>query len=307
MRILPILILLGCGGAAPSQVTVATSPMGEDARAAAEAAKKPAKLRADTPLQWTPQGKLIVGGRWSLDPEGGRFAPIREGKDARVLISPKGKLARVEGQTLHIGELAVAVPSWLKSGEPRTTAYWADEQRIYVHQVESPGADSACRIYDLAKKAFTVVAPCLEGDFHDLYWIQRGPGDLLAVYSAGEGHPGVLLTRFTPGGPQKNFAFSVDLYPFGPLEVAFLKSGALMLLSPCQLGAAERPCAGIPDTAPTGAYRLSAEGELSKRIMNVPLGAATAWDGKRLAWGQGDEVCVSTPSDPKSKRCFTLP
>ena len=98
----------------------------------------------------------------------------------------------------------------------------------------------------------------------------------MAVHSAGEGHPGLRLVRFTPAaGTTPLPGADLDLYPFGPVWVSWLADGQrAALVSPCALGQRDRPCEGISDQAMTGLYLFDiAQGKLIDELVLPKLTA----------------------------------
>jgi hypothetical protein len=242
-----------------------------------------------------------------MDVATGAFVPL-PGAGA-LLMSPGGRMARLgEGRLRVLPKTTVhALPNWLGEGEPpSTSAFWYDERAVYVHQVRPHGGDSACRLVDAESGATRAVPEgCVRADFHHLYGFERGPGQLLAVYSAGEGHPGVQIVRFGPKQPQKEAAPAVDLYPFGPLTVFFRgDAAAVYLRSPCRLDAAKaRPCVGVPEDAPQRWFRQALpSGRIEPQAVS-PAGAVPSPDGAWLAFQRGRETCVARRGAPSTPRC----
>lgn len=283
----------GCGGAPSS------SPASAPAAAAPRAAEGVA-FAPHVPVQWSEDGEtLIVGGAWALEVKTGAWRRLALGSGvALVAIGPAGRLARFAGSELRVpGEAPRALGRWVQAeGEVQTTGFFLDADHLYVHQTAPMAGEAACRILALSSGALETPAACVEGDFAAVHHLQPGTGQRLAVYSAGEGHPGVRLVRYDPSVGQAPLpAPPLDLYPSGPLEVTFdVQGGVAFLVTPCRLDAgAERPCLELPDDAPWRVWPLDVEsGELGASLGEVPEGAVVDPIGARVAYVREGKLCV---------------
>lgn len=310
------LLVVGCGGTpAPS------SPSAPAAAPARDAASTPAAaLASHVPLQWTEDGAtVLVGGRWALELASGAWQPLGLGSgDALLAVGPVGRLARIGDDGVQVrGDAARTLGRWVSAeGIVHTTGFWLDADHLYLHQTAPMQGESACRIMDLPSGALETPASCVEGDFAAVYHLQPGTGQRLAVYSAGEGHPGVRLVRYDPAIGQAALPGPpLDLYPSGPVEVTFdVQGGVAFLVSPCRLAtAAERPCTELPDDAPWRVWPLDLEsGELGASLAEVPAGAVVDPPGERVAYvgagrlcvrplAGGDEACHGAPPAPRGE------
>lgn len=252
-------------------------------------------------IQWTPDARaVIVDDRFVHTVDAGAWRPLDAGR-APVIAAPGGALARLEpGRAILLADPPRPLPfgRFVDGAEAHTAGFWLDEARIYLHQTDPTAGAAACRVLDTATGALS--APpggCIEPSMVHAWRFDRGPGDLVAVHSAGEGHPAVDILRYTAeGGPRPAPGPDIDLYPSGPLTVAFTADAkAALLLTPCALGTTDRPCAAdAAEDAPWGVYRWTfADGRLSPKLFNIPPGAALAPTGRSVAWIADGRLCVA--------------
>lgn len=285
------LLVVGCGG---SPSAPASSPAVERAAPPGEG------LAPHVPLQWTEDGAaVLVAGRWALDVAAAAWRPLGLGPgDALLAVGPAGRLARIGAGAVRVpGEAPRAFGLWVKVEDPvHTTGFFLDADHLYLHQTAPMAGESACRIMNLASGGLETPPACVEGDFAAVYHLQPGTGQRLAVYSAGEGHPGVRLVRYDPGVGQAPLpAPPLDLYPSGPLEASFdVEGGTAFLVTPCRLGAGlERPCLELADDAPWRVWPVDLEsGELGGSLAEVPAGAVVDPPGARVAYVRAGALCV---------------
>lgn len=279
-------------------------------------------------LAWTPDGtRLLVERRWVLDParEAWTELPRPFPEPELVAVSPSGRrLAAAGAGRLAAGPIEgplgepVPVPVWAPeepSGPRREeldlelALFWLDEERLFVQQTERLArVEPQCRIWETGPEAWRPAPSCVAGDFYQVWAIERGPRGWIAVYTAGEGHPGMMLARYDADQGQRPLpeAPELDLYPFGPLRVQFRADGSgVLLATPCVLERKEpRPC-----EEPHGGWRVYswAPGSGAPRLEREGLteGALPSPDGQHLAWASGGRVCVSRPGAPEA--CLPLP
>jgi hypothetical protein len=294
-------------------------------RTAPPAAPTPAPP-PDAPLpsvEWIPDGAgLLVDGRYLFEPATGRFAALDVPEGFYALsFSPSGRqlLVSSEGE-LRIGAPgapfgpAVAVPSRLSppapEGERRVFAAWLSEREIYVAEWWTDAElHEACQVLDVKAGAWRTPAGCIEADFYQPFRLDLGPGGLVAVYSSGEGHPGVRVLRYDPArGSEEIIAPSFDLYPFGPLWIQLPRAvGPALIATPCDLSR-ERPCQESEEDGPTRLYSFT-PGERGVKLLRegLPPFARPSPNGKLLAWPRPGLVCVGDPDSPDETICAAPP
>jgi hypothetical protein len=287
---------------------------------------------AEPPLRWIHRGQhLVVDDKWILDPERGALTPARYPEAPRerwFAGSPSGEREAMftgseTGGTFRVGPAggplgaAVKLPRLLSRARApdgsRWTAFWASERVMVLREASSPHQQEvACRAFDVLTRRWSPAA-CPEGDFNVVWRIDPGPDGWLAVYSAGEGHPGVLFARYDvkrgqgkAGGPE------VDEYPFGPVEAVFTLDGRqLLLATPCRLERKEpRPCEEVPEE--NALWRLYAwsfaDGTLVLRREGLPADVVPSPTGQRFAWREPGRVCVAPlQGRAADARCHPLP
>jgi hypothetical protein len=142
-----------------------------------------------------------------------------------------------------------------------------------------------------------------------------GPGNQMAIYSTGEGHPDVTVATYKPKEGQMNSGVPVfDLYPFGPLYVFFSGDAeSVCFITSCLLGENERPCLGTDGEGRDGICPMrlyvwrSETRELELVREDVPCGSVLLADGQTLAWPRPGEVCIGDPADCMKTRCHAVP
>jgi hypothetical protein len=199
-----------------------------------------------------------------VEPDTGRVTPTPEiPEDAHPSPDGTGASWLAEG-ALH----------WARWGEPPRTVSlpatppnagawhtWLGDGRVLlVHQNAFEDLLS-CFTLEPAAGAWEPAKHCPHGNFMELADLRAGPRGLYAVGSSGEGHPDVLVTRYTPERGQRDVPSPYrDLYPFGWVDVTFHPNGrTATLLTRCQLGDPDgRPCQGHQDddhSWPLNAYQ----------------------------------------------------
>ena len=235
--------------------------------------------------------------------EGGALSPSGV-RVARVSYR-SGELGLLEVRPVEDGEtVAVEIPrfldlSWFDDEDSlakATTfiddrAFWLDEGSLLLLQ-STYQAVVDCAVFDLeARGISTPASGCPASDFVQLNGVERGPGELMATFSSGEGHPGVNVVRWTPSEQAPVGLPSLDLYPHGPLEVRFGSgAGSVWLQTPCDLHR-ERGCREVPEG--DRVYRWDAEEPEVLVLVHEGIPAGTAYDPvhDRFGWVQGGALC----------------
>ncbi len=191
-----------------------------------------------------------------------------------------------------------------------TDAFWRGPGELWIVQ-RTYQALVACRLLRLGDGALIdPPAGCPRGDFVDLFALDAGPGDLVATYSAGEGHPGVTVVRWTPEEQADIGLPPLDLYPYGPLDVRFgADPDELYLQTPCDLRL-ERGCVATAelDEPPEFVFRWSAESPATLEAVHEGLPSGTTFDpvAQAFAWVEEGALCRSErPGAPV--RCSPIP
>lgn len=265
-------------------------------------------------VQWLMDGSALLVGSALLNPVSGAWTPLPVSPDAQVAVGTQGRVAlltRAEGRVPEVQVLqngkAILTAS-LPAGTPRE-GHWVhllQGDSVYVHVSSNETGESRCWQVDGA--GVRALPTCLEGSFVAIDGLLPAPNKGVVVASHGEGHPGVdwLTWDGTAYKPAK--LPWTDLYPFGPLELLPRLDGSFDILTSCVLGP-ERPCLQKDGTGsdglPARRYRwtpgkapvLQAKG---KQAESLPDPSST-----RLAWIQGEKVCVGKP---KAKaQCWAVP
>lgn len=224
--------------------------------------------------------------------------------------------ARLVGDQLFIGPpgstpTPIAVPGLVHDPLFRLIA-WVDSGRLYLHASRDPAAEPAhdlqpksegCAILTVATGAWSEPKACVDGDFYRMYDVRFQDG-VAFVGSAGEGHPGLLVYRWTPeGGRGELMTPPLDLYHSGPAE-GWLRNGRVEIATPCKLGE-ERPCAG--DDVGDAPWRLYAvvDGRFVLLRDGLPAGFVPHPTEDRWAWGEPGQICEASPKS--AKRCRPVP
>jgi hypothetical protein len=253
-------------------------------------------------LYWLDATRLILMGVAIVEPDTGRVTPTPEiPEDAHPSPDGTGASWLAEG-ALH----------WARWGEPPRTVSlpatppnagawhtWLGDGRVLlVHQNAFEDLLS-CFTLEPAAGAWEPAKHCPHGNFMELADLRAGPRGLYAVGSSGEGHPDVLVTRYTPERGQRDVPSPYrDLYPFGWVDVTFHPNGrTATLLTRCQLGDPDgRPCQGHQDddhSWPLNAYQWTiGSPRATLQALDLPPGAVVDPTGTRYAWTDGDQLGV---------------
>ncbi|MFO1350134.1 MAG: hypothetical protein U1F68_05415 [Gammaproteobacteria bacterium] len=308
-------------GAAPPPATSAPSNAAADASTTED-------------LAWLPDGsRIVVGGRWLLDPANGRFSPLYCTQAAiayacqnkALAFSPTGKQWLVfDGMTVAFGPLGgpvgagIVIPRWLHA-RPDLTAddlvnvvFWLSERSIFFQQFDraEPFAP-VCRVLDTRTGAWRCPrGGCLSGDFLHLVQVQQGPDGWLLLYSEAEGYEALNLVRYDPANGQTDPGIpGLALEGPGPIAARFAGDGSRVdVITRCPLESAQPPlCSLIPAEAPTRLYAWSTTGG-GLRLQRADLPSGTVLDpaGKRFAWPRGASVCIGDPRQDQP-HCISLP
>jgi hypothetical protein len=336
-----LFVLAGCKNGPFSPAAPACA--GVAARAGVMAAKAASVCwEVECPsLRPVPGGRvLVVENSWILDPANGEFTKLPFKADD-LAFSPDGEMMALrKGWDIMIGPLAgplrekkVRIPMFIPIPQEEGVSEddpdaiellaplmaWVSRVEILVALQQDSGREdfsSGCRVYDVKESEWSEPAGgCPQGGMFDLWFIDPGPGGLLAIYSSGEGHPDVTVAKYTPAEGQKVSGVPVfDLYPFGPLDVFFSgDAGKIFFITSCTLGESKRPCMG-PDgegrdsTYPLRLYEWRSDTKALMLIrQDVPFGGVLLSGGEVLAWPLPGKVCIGDPSDGKKTRCHAVP
>lgn len=255
---------------------------------------------------WSPDGAALLWGALLLDPVARVAAPLDLPDGARVAIGPQGRVAALrpaEGPGLAAQVQVLTAggpgPAWDLPPELPADAVaallWVGEE-VYVHG--SPDDAGALRCALVGPAGPRKPEACLEGGFVAVDALRSAPGELVVIYSHGEGHPGVDLVRWT-GGPSAPVDLPWhDLYPFGPMELMPRLDGSFDIRTPCALGP-PRPCEGPKGEGPSGplrAYRWRPGEAPALRAMGRRAADTPSPAGDAAARMRGDRLCVDLGS-----------
>jgi hypothetical protein len=191
---------------------------------------------------------------------------------------------------------------------PEAYGSWLDEDQILVFESTTVGPHLDCMVYDIESKSWQrPPAGCPRGPFHVLREVERGPGDLLAVYAAAEGHPAVDVIRYTPADQSETSFPMLDIYPYGPPGIRFTGSeDTIWVETPCELDA--RPCKQPKQSNPTAfLYRWTAQGGMEVVDDDIPSGARFDPFHSRFAWAYDGELCVGKRPNTGEYECWESP
>jgi len=279
---------------APAETRV-PAPAATDAAAdrIADGSLAPRRPTAGPPLDLRFIGdgsRLVVDGRWLLDHQARRFAPLPcpvESPGANGGCACCGSPIAPDGEhALHIAEQKIEIdpvspteprgawadlPIWLDSkGKPPpppeevvNVGVWLSPKTVLVQQFDRGGTTGAvCRVCELpasAERACRWRRPpggCLDADFFHLTRADAGPGGLLALHSEGEGFYALGIVLYDPDTGQADTGTpALRLEGASTVSVRFAADGARVeLISPCELRDAENrrppPC-DAPFARPT--------------------------------------------------------
>ena len=284
-------------------------------------------------LEWALGGtRLLVDGRWLLDPATGAFSPLpyatRQAHENggylefQTALSPTGvHIVVSDGETLRQGpvsgplEPSLDLPSFPSSGDAaslQSAVFWLSEDRLGVYQADvNTGGGPWCSVLDLRQQeGWRRVSECPPSGFLHLGSVHSGPEGWLVLFSGGEGVPGVDVARYAPEGATESVthALGFNLYPGEPLNAQFALEGVrLHLATPCVLERSEpSPCAELEAQAPWHLYSWSGPGDspLVPRHELTPDSVPHP-SGERWAWPEAGRICVAGSSSPTA--CFPLP
>ena len=272
-----------------------------------------------------------MGGRFILDSGSGRYQKLPY--SGQVLdFSPGSRSVVVQRASTFLtgpiqGPLGkpVEIPILLKNEDKlkgwslemirsNTLIIWLSENRLLLLQRDHLGIHGACRIYDVGKQRWLKPpGGCPDGSYNKINGFERGPDNLLAVYSSGEGHPAVNMVAYTPEGIEKKLKVpEFDLYPSGPLTVSFYADRSrLFFLTTCHLGK-KRPCVKGDGTFHefTDPWRLYAwhSKENATKLVHAGLPVQAIYSARKnlLAWPGPGKVCISALPDLKQARCHPV-
>ncbi len=285
-------------------------------------------------LHWVLGGtRLMVGGRWLLDPATGSFSSLPyetrrplEGGGTLVLqtaLSPSGdRIAVSDGQTLRQGpvtgplEPPLPLPSLpaLQDGgapsQPRSALFWASEHQLVVYQVDvATGEGPWCSLLDVRQGGWRRVQGCPSASFHQVWHVLSGVQGWLVLFSAGEGVPGMNLEHYSPDGKEHEAeALPIELHPDGHMNAQFATDAVrLHLATPCVLERSQPPpCEEVEVNAPWRLYSWSGPGSrLVSRRHDLPPYSMPHPSGSRWAWPEARRICLAGTSSPAA--CFPLP
>lgn len=285
-------------------------------------------------LGWLPDGtRVVVDGRWLLEPARGRYVAIscRPGSGRAMcptnamVFSPDGTRALVvDDARIAVGPVAgplgpgVAISRWVRARGSRAAldlvnvGFWLTAGVVFVQQFDRRGElTPECRLYDAdARRWRRPAGGCLSPDFGYLARVDVGPGSLLALHSSAEGHYALSIVRYgTETGQADTGAPSITLEGASAVRVRFAPDASHVdLISPCRLEGTRPPPCGDFDSEP--AWKLyslpAATGSLRLRRTDLPPGSVLDPTAERFAWPKDRAVCVGEPREPAPK-CFPLP
>ena len=156
-------------------------------------AASPPAPRHDVLVGWSDDGTHVQIGNRVFDATDGTVRTLPPTWRYSEL-SPNGALsARVDGTTLTVvGDKRL--PFTVEVGDAVTS--WLTNTTLLVIQ-RKPDWAFTCATVTVDGPAATTV-PCPSSEYHQLYAVVPGPDGLLAVQSAGEGHPGVNFVTWSP-------------------------------------------------------------------------------------------------------------
>lgn len=218
--------------------------------------------------------------------------------DATVEIRTLGEDATTSIQVPHFLDLE-KVGADIEKAELFATmsAYWLDDAHLLLVDATYM-AYQECRVLRLMDQ--TLIEPeagCPESDFAEFYAFDRGPDHQLAVYSSGEGHPGVNVVRWTPKAQTAVPLPPMDLYPFGPLRVVFgAEPGPIWLQTPCDLRV-ERGCMAVnerDEPSPEFVFRWEPGQAEAWQVVHEGVVPGAVFDAvsQQFAWVANGELCV---------------
>ncbi|MCB9690948.1 MAG: hypothetical protein H6736_03960 [Alphaproteobacteria bacterium] len=225
-------------------------------------------------------GDLVQVGDRVLDVELGTFSTQAVGSRP----SPSGRAwAHLDDDALVVDGKRHLLLTFVT--DPVATAWsWLSDEQILLMQRGRDGS-VRCRVLDLPSAATTMPrAGCPKASFMALHGADRGPGELLAVYSAGEGVPGIDIIAWTPAAQK-----SVTL---PKLDLASVPSGRV-IFGPDDLALwIEAPCAACEVEGSTTVWKWSVGSGLLPVQGAVPPGVAYDPAHDRFAWVEKGKVCV---------------
>ena len=275
---------------------------------------------ADPTVRWLPDGRLLVDGRYLMEPTEGSWEvllyPTRRARPEggwRALplrVSPSRQVLLLDDSGLLLGLLDGALaayaarPVLTASPAPVEAAAWLDDQYILLQQSDPTTGTTACALLDARTRQWSDPVPCPQGDFAVTTAIQHGPADWLAITTAGEGAEHVRLVRYsqvrgTVDAVELPVPESLAQDPAWHVELHFTDAGSLVL-SACDLLSAS--C----DAGQTWRlYEWLPGGELRLLREDILPGAVPDPRGSGFAWGEGGRVCLGDPAG--ERRCYPLP
>jgi hypothetical protein len=191
---------------------------------------------------------------------------------------------------------------------PAAYGSWLDNEQILVFESTTVGPHIDCMVYHIHSDRWQRPdAGCPNGPFRMVRNVERGPGDLLAVYAAAEGHPAVDVIRYTPAAQSETSFPTLDIYPYGPPGIRFTGSkDTIWIETPCQLDA--RRCQQPREPHPTGfLYRWNAQDGMEVMDDDVPSGARFDPHHSRFAWAYDGELCVGGSPHTRDHECWQIP
>lgn len=335
------LTFVGCGGRQEpaSEVPPAAAPAESPPSAQCEPADVEEQIRE---LEWAGDDAVIVDRRWVLTPSTGLVEPLAwplverhvsgSNENLPYALSPSGRLIAVERDGgLLVGALRdapgelsplPALDSPLVTDDlrpPRIVLAFLDEEQVLVRRFEPyQGRIDRCDAFDIASRSWTELPRCFEGEMAEVHRVVSGPAGLVAIYSVGEGHPDLLISRLTRRGQEEvPTRPSFSLYPSAAAEVTFaLSEPVAWLTTACPLERANEmnhPCFtedGVSideDGAPWNLYRWR-EGstELERLSEGLPAGTVAGPRGERMVWSRGRCACIGDQAGTEHL-CIEMP